>query len=1008
MTSGTLEGAGTRVHRVEVGVRAGREDAAGRRLIRRLRDDLGLRVEEARVIDVYTIAADASPADVEALAAGALADPVLQEYAIDVGLPGTFDWAAEVNLRPGVTDNVGRTAGEALALQLGRALRPGEAVSAARQYRFSRGPAHVEDRRRIVEGLLCNLLIEAYRLWEGEDRWFSAVVPRVTLDHQPQVRSHRLDLADDELQRLSRDNVWALSLTELHAIRAYFVRPDVRALRAREGLPAEPTDVEMECLAQTWSEHCKHKIFSARVRYRGPDGVEREVDSLFKTYVRGTTETVRLAKGADDPCISVFDDNAGVVRFLPDQHLVFKVETHNSPSALDPYGGALTGIVGVNRDPFGTGIGARLFCNIDVFCFAAPDHTGELPPRLLHPRRVFEGVREGVEHGGNKSGIPTVNGSVVFHPRYLGKPLVYCGTGGILPAVVAGREGHKKYHVAGDVIVMTGGRIGKDGIHGATFSSEELHEGSPATAVQIGDPITQKRMTDFLLVARDRGLYSGVTDDGAGGLSSSLGEMARQTGGADIDLTDAPLKYAGLDPWEIFLSEAQERMSVAVPPASLPAFLELAGRMGVLAVSLGRFTDDGILRVRYDGKVVAALHMDFLHDGLPRMDLRAAWNSPLPSAVRPAAPRDLGATLERVLRRWNVCSKHYLVRQYDHEVQGGSVVKPLCGARGTGPSDAAVVRPVLSSSRAVVVAHGIAPKFADLDARSMAGSAVDEAIRNAVAVGADPDTIVGLDNFCWPDPLPSARNPDGEHKLAQLVRTCETLREVCTAHGVPLISGKDSMKNDYHHGDVRISIPPTLLFTALGQIPDAGRAVTMDLKRPGESVYLLGRTAEELGGSEYYDLLGIQGGVPPDVHPAEQARLYRKLHAAMAEGLVSACHDCSDGGLAVALAETAFAGDIGLEVDLRSLAPDELDRDDLLLFSESNGRFVVSVREGSEARFETKLAGLPCRLLGKTRPDGRLRVIGLEGALVLDRDLRELEAAWRAPLDFGGEDEVQP
>jgi phosphoribosylformylglycinamidine synthase len=522
--------------------------------------------------------------------------------------------------------------------------------------------------------------------------------------------------------------------------------------------------------------------------------------------------------------------------------------------------------------------------------------------------------------------------------------------------------------------------------------------------VQIGDPITQKRMTDFLLVARDQGLYSGLTDNGAGGLSSSVGEMARQTGGAEVDLTDAPLKYAGLDPWEIFLSEAQERMSVAVPPDRLPAFLDLAARMGVLANPVGKFTSDGVLRVRHGGKVVAALDMEFLHEGLPRMDLRAAWGTPEPTPTRPSPPADLGATLERVLRRWNVCSKHYLVRQYDHEVQGGSAVKPLCGLRGTGPSDAAVVRPVLSSPRGVVVAHGIAPKFSDLDARAMAVSAIDEALRNAVAVGADPETIVGLDNFCWPDPIASARNPDGEHKLAQLVRTCQALHEVCVAHGVPLISGKDSMKNDYHHGDVRISIPPTLLFTALGQIADAARAVTMDLKHPGESVYVLGRTLEELGGSEYFGVLGEAGGAPPDARPAEQARLYRKLHAAMAEGLVSACHDCSDGGLAVAAAESAFAGDLGLEIDLRPLAADGLDRDDLLLFSESNGRFLVAVRLGSEERFEKAMAGLPCRLVGKARPDARLRVVGLEGEVVVDRDIHELEAAWRAPLDWNGED----
>lgn len=1010
--------------RIEVGVRPGFDDAAGGKLVRRIRDHLGIDVADARVIDVYTVDAAVGDDDLRALAASALADPVIQEFAVGDPLPGQWDRAIEVALRPGVTDNVGRTATEALALQIGRAPSQGEAVYHSRQYRFlgirpADLPAGVADHAAVIAGLLHNPLIETCRIaGHGHEHEpgnagpaFPPVVPRVALQHRPEVRAHDLDRSDADLARMSQDNVWALSVAEMRTVRDHFARPDVREARRREGLGPEPTDVEMECIAQTWSEHCKHKIFDARIRYRGPDGSECVVDSPFKTFIRGTTEQVRRAKGEADPCISVFDDNAGVVRFLPDWHLVFKVETHNSPSALDPYGGALTGIVGVNRDPFGTGMGARLFCNTDVFCFAPPDFRGDLPPRLLHPLRVLDGVREGVEHGGNKSGIPTVNGSVVFHERFLGKPLVYCGTGGIMPVEAAGREAHRKYHRPGDSIVMVGGRIGKDGIHGATFSSEELHEGSPATAVQIGDPITQKRMTDFLLIARDRGLYSAITDNGAGGLSSSVGEMARRTGGAEIDLADAPLKYPGLDPWEILLSEAQERMTVAAPPSDLPAFLDLAGRMGVPATPLGRFTDDGFFRVRYAGKTVGLLDMEFLHEGVPRMDLEAVWGAGAPAGgtgtgtgTGAGAGMDLGDALERVLARYNVCSKHYFVRQYDHEVQGGSVVKPLVGARGTGPSDAAVVRPVLASWRGVAVGHGVAPKYADLDARSMAGSAVDEGIRNVVAVGADPGTIVGLDNFCWPDPIPSARNPDGGHKLAQLVRACEALREVCLAFGVPLISGKDSMKNDYHHGDVRISVPPTLLFTAIGQLDDARKAVTMDFKRSGDAVYVAGRTTAEMGGSEYFGLLGIAGGVPPDVRPEEGARIARALHRAIREAIVTACHDCSDGGLAIALAECAFAGDAGVEADLRPLAADGADRDDVLLFSESNHRFVASIRQGSEAAFERIMAGLPCRLVGRVTSDRRVRIVGLEGAAVVDRDTRELEAAWRRPLDLAGED----
>ena len=807
--------------RVEVGVRPEREDAAGRRLCRRLRDDLGLRVDEVRLVDVYTIAADVSRDELDAVATSALADPVLQVHAIDERLPGAFDWAAEVNLRPGVTDNVGRTAAEALALQLGRALREGEGVSYARQYRFASGPAKPEDRKRLVEGLLCNLLIEAYRLWEGEGAWFAPFVPRVVLDHEPHVRTWNLDLGDDDVLKLSRDNVWALSLPELRAIQAYFERPETRAARARDGLGPEPTDVELECLAQTWSEHCKHKIFSARVRYRGPDGVEREVDSLFRTYVRGTTEAVRAAKGADDPCISVFDDNAGVVRFLPEHHLVFKVETHNSPSALDPYGGALTGIVGVNRDPFGTGMGARLFCNTDVFCFAPPDTAGELPPRLLHPRRVMEGVREGVEHGGNKSGIPTVNGSVVFHERYLGKPLVYCGTGGILPAEVAGRPGHGKYHAQGDAIVMVGGRIGKDGIHGATFSSEELHEGSPATAVQIGDPITQKRMTDFLLVARDRGLYSALTDDGAGGLSSSIGEMARTTGGADVDLTHAPLKYAGLDPWEIFLSEAQERMTVAVPPAQLDAFLELAGRMGVLATPVGRFTDDGVLRVRHDGRVVAALHMDFLHEGLPRMDLRAVCRAGVVPA-RPAASADLGEAGSCAAGTSAQALPGPAVRPRG---QGGSVVKPLCGVRGTGPrTPPSSARCSVQPRRRRRPRHRAEIRRPRRPRHGRLGHRRGDPQRRRRRRRPRHDRRPGQLLLAGPDPVAAQRGRPAQARAARphlRDPAPDVRRPRRPAH---LRQGLDEERLTTAR---RGSPSPTLLFTALGQIPTLP-AVTMD------------------------------------------------------------------------------------------------------------------------------------------------------------------------------------
>ena len=400
------------------------------------------------------------------------------------------------------------------------------------------------------------------------------------------------------------------------------------------------TDAELECLAQTWSEHCKHKIFNARIAYDDGEGRISEIDSLFSTYIKRSTREIRARMGADDWCLSVFADNAGIIRFNEDWNLVFKVETHNSPSALDPYGGALTGIVGVNRDPFGCGKGAKLIFNTDVFCFAPPDYDKPLPKRILHPRRIYEGVREGVEHGGNKSGIPTVNGCLVFDERYLGKPLVYCGTGGIMPARINGEPTHTKEILPGDLVVMTGGRIGKDGIHGATFSSEELHEGSPVTAVQIGDPITQKKMTDFLLIARDRGLYRAITDNGAGGLSSSVGETAQLSGGCEIDLKKAPLKYPGLNPWEILISESQERMTLAVDPKRIDEFLCLARKMDCEATVLGRYTDSGWFHIRYGEETVVYVEMSFLHEGLPQMALKAAWSAP--RREEPAYPRTGG------------------------------------------------------------------------------------------------------------------------------------------------------------------------------------------------------------------------------------------------------------------------------------------------------------------------------------------------------------------------------
>ncbi len=1008
--------------RIEVALKDHLRDAFGEKVLRRIREDLYLPAQECRTIKIYQIEADIDQTALEALAKEALHDPVTQTVAIDRPLAKDFDWLIQVGFRPGVTDNEGRVAREALEILLKRELAPQETIYTATQY-LLKGDLSREDCQRIARELLANELIQRWWIVSREEFDFQKglLTPPPKVQEETTIKIEYFDLnllSDEELLRLSRERLLALNLQEMQTIRDFFRRPEVVAERKRYGLDHRLTDVELESLAQTWSEHCKHKIFNARITYTDKTtGQTTVIDSLFKTYIVRATEEIRKAKGEKDFCLSVFVDNAGVIRLNDRLSLAFKVETHNSPSALDPYGGALTGIVGVNRDPFCTGKGASLIFNTDVFCFAPPDWDRPLPPRLLHPKRIFEGVREGVEHGGNKSGIPTVNGSIVFDDRYLGKPLVFCGTGGIMPAEVCEEPSHIKGARPGDLVVMCGGRIGKDGIHGATFSSEELHEGSPATAVQIGDPITQKKMTDFLLVARDECLYTSITDNGAGGLSSSVGEMARESGGAEIDLARAPLKYAGLQPWEILLSEAQERITVAVPPDKIQRFLELAEKMQVEVTVLGQFTDSGKFHVKYDGQTVALLDLEFLHKGVPKLELTAVWDPPPAKEVSPPEPNSLAELLHRILGRLNVCSKEYVVRQYDHEVQGGSVIKPLVGITADGPSDAAVLRPELDSFEGVAVAHGICPKFSDFDTYWMAANAIDEAIRNAVCVGGDLEHMAGLDNFCWCDPIQSEKTPDGHHKLAQLVRANQALYDLTTTFGVPCISGKDSMKNDYlaaglglstkdnpyqvgqvlPDGSLKISIPPTLLFSVVARVPDVRKAQTMEAKRPGDLVYILGTTREELGGSEYFLHLGLKGGLVPHVWAKEARQRYLALREAISKQLVASAHDCSDGGLAVALAECAFSGGLGMEISLDDLPYEGRPRPDYLLFSESASRIVVTVSPSKVADFEALFAGQTVSCIGRIIEEPFLKITW-RGEDLLAEDIFSLKESWKAPL----------
>ena len=687
-----------------------------------------------------------------------------------------------------------------------------------------------------------------------------------------------------------------------------------------------------------------------------------------------------------------------------------KAETHNSPSALDPFGGAMTGIVGVNRDILGTGLGARPIANTDVFCFGPPDYTGNIPKGLFHPSRVFRGVHAGVRAGGNESGIPTVNGAIIFDERYLGKPLVYCGTVGIMPRLLPdGRESHDKTPTPGDIVYMVGGRVGFDGIHGATFSSLELTEDSPSSAVQIGDPITQKKMLDMIIEARDEGLIQVITDNGAGGLSSSVGEMAELTGGADLDLSVVPLKQAGLSPWEILVSESQERMTVGVKPEDCESFEALADLHEVEATAVGKFTDSGAFTVRMGTDVVAHLPISFLHDGCPQLELDSEWTPPTHAEVLLPEVSQMGEALSRLIARPNIASKEWWVRSYDHEVIAQSVIKPFCGVNHDAPGDAAVIAPIQGQTQGAVISNGIIPRYSDIDAYAMTAASIDEALRNAVCVGVDLDLIAGLDNFCWPDPVESEKTPDGRYKLAQLVRANRALDDVCRAYKLPCISGKDSMKNDAKLYGEKISIPPTILFSLIGNHQDVRKAVSSDFKSPGDRIYLCGESHQELGASEIAYMLrdetqgqsGI-GGRVPEIDTTRNLAMYRALTGAMQKELVASAHDCSDGGLAVAISECCFGSDSGARVDISPIMYDCNQIEPWgAMFGESLGRILVSVKPENSEAFENLMTDHACYFLGVVE-EGDTISVNKGDTTLISTSMSSLRKAWKETLDGGG------
>ncbi len=780
-------------------------------------------------------------------------------------------------------------------------------------------------------------------------------------------------LDDTALESVSKTGQLALSLAEMKTVQAHF----------RE-LGRDPTDIELETIAQTWSEHCSHKTLKSRVQC--DDGTVYQ--NLLKDTIFAATQQIRAESGADDWCVSVFEDNAGIVRFDEQFHICIKVETHNRPSAIEPYGGANTGLGGVIRDVLGCGLGAKPIANTDVFCFAPPDTPIDaLPPGVLHPRKVMRGVVAGVRDYGNRTGIPTVNGAVVFHDRYLANPLVFCGTVGLIPVGKA-----QKKVQAGDLIVALGGRTGRDGIHGATWSSLGLSAESETVgggAVQIGNAITEKKMLDVLLQARDLGLYTAVTDCGAGGFSSAVGEMGADIGAA-VHLDRAPLKYEGLSYTEIWISEAQERMVLAVPEGKWPQLQKLCASEDVEAVALGVFEATGKLKLLYRDQPVGELTMNFLHDGRPKV-VRQATLSTLVTSSSSSVPdvrRNPADVLQAILASPSVRSKEAIIRQYDHEVQGGSVIKPLVGVHEDGPGDAAVIAPVLGSTRGLAIGCGLNPRYADLDPYAMAACAIDEAVRNLIAVGADPRRIALLDNFCW-------GNTNDPTTLGALVRACEACRDLSIAWSMPFISGKDSLHNEYRSHGGHIAIPGTLLISALGLVPDVTKCVSMDLKTPGNKLYLVGATKDHLGGSHYLEVSKCDGGDAPQVDVPTAKSLFHVLYAAINLGLVRSCHDLSEGGLAVAIAEMAFAGEVGADLQLKPLGNLA---DDVLLFSESPSRWLVEVTPDNSAAFARCFHNLPIFDIGKTIKEPRLRIAGRDGEWLIWSALAELKAAWQTPL----------
>lgn len=923
---------------------------------------LGLaKITRIQVHELYFIESHLTSAELNQLGAMLLSDPVTQTFQwsqLPAPAEETASAVLETALRPGVTDPTSEQIIRA-AHELG--LQSVTRAATGQRYLVDGNNLTSDDMHMLASRLLANAIIQRYALGEIEPIFPQEAFASAAVEILP-IRG----LSDAGLLAFSQERRAALDLAEMQAVRAYF-----------DQAGREMTDIEFEMIAQTWSEHCVHKTFRARISIQNPGSGPASIDNLLKTYLRSATESIRA------PWVrSAFVDNAGIIEYDGKHELSFKVETHNHPSAIEPFGGANTGVGGVIRDVMG--VSAKPIAATDVLCFGPQDLPLEaLPDGVLHPRRIQSGVVAGVQDYGNKIGIPTVSGAVLYDEGYTANPLVFCGCVGIAP-----RGTHRSQPRPGDHIIVLGGRTGRDGLRGATFSSMTMDAQTGAVSgasVQIGDPITEKGVLDLIVLARDEGLYNAITDCGAGGLSSAVGEMA-STCGAVVELQDVKLKYPGLAPWEIWLSEAQERMVMAVPAQALARLQVLCVMLDVELTDIGTFNESGRLIVHYNGQPVLNLENAFLHDGLPQRQLNATLPAVKIPPMRRGMPMPPAEALPALLSQPNTASKEAVIRIYDHEVQGATLLKPLTGIQQDAPSDACILRPLETvGDAALVLSAGINPDYGRLDAYRMACSVIDEAVRNAIAVGANPEHIAILDNFCWGDPL----RPE---TLGALVQAAQGCYAAALQYKTPFISGKDSLNNEYLGRDgQRHAIPPTLLISAIGVMSDYHSAVSMDLKQAGSRLYLLGAFSPHFGGSAY---ARISPGLPANADlsvpplPENAPALYAAYHRALQNGWIRACHDLSEGGLAVTAAEMCMGGRLGMHLALPAGDPIGL------LFGECNGCLLIEVDEAHSSQIENGFQGLSITRLGSVTENPVLHC-AQHSQTLLDIPVDSLLEAWK-------------